>query len=190
MSVCLQDGKSVVSGSDDETVRVWDAATGKEVQKLEGHSDYVNSVSFSPVRVCGSRVRGSCGRRGGRGRCGTCVVELVCWGQVNVVLRCVVRPRPAAACVCVVCMLACAFVCGWWFVLGFVGVCVVVEVIQLSRACVMRAALWAAWPARAVVLEAPRRSMRGVWCERGLCCCACWVQRVAGTRGCVWWIEW
>ena len=63
MSVCLQDGKSVVSGSSDKTVRVWDAATGKEVQKLEGHSGYVNSVSFSPVRVCGSRVRGSCGRR-------------------------------------------------------------------------------------------------------------------------------
>jgi WD40 repeat protein len=49
--VCLQDGKSVVSGSDDKTVRVWDAATGKEVQKLEGHSSDVSSVSFSPVRV-------------------------------------------------------------------------------------------------------------------------------------------
>ena len=89
MSVCLQDGKSVVSGSSDKTVRVWDAATGKEVQKLEGHSSVVNSVSFSPVReFVGSRVRGSCVRRGGRGRCGTCVIELVCWGQVDVVLCC------------------------------------------------------------------------------------------------------
>ena len=89
MSVCLQDGKSVVSGSWDQTVRVWDAATGKEVQKLEGHSSVVMSVSFSPVReFVGSRVRGSCVRRGGRGRCGTCVIELVCWGQVDVVLCC------------------------------------------------------------------------------------------------------
>jgi hypothetical protein len=39
----------VVSGSGDRTVRVWDAATGKEVQKLEGHSDVVTSVAFSPV---------------------------------------------------------------------------------------------------------------------------------------------
>ena len=56
-SVCLQDGKSVVSGSRDKTVRVWDAATGKEVQKLEGHSDYVNSVAFSPVRRRRARGR-------------------------------------------------------------------------------------------------------------------------------------
>jgi WD40 repeat protein len=45
----VQDGKTVVSGSSDETVRVWDAVTGKEVQKLEGHSNSVNSVAFSPV---------------------------------------------------------------------------------------------------------------------------------------------
>jgi WD40 repeat protein len=45
----VQDGKTVVSGSFDKTVRVWDAATGKEVQKLEGHSGGVNSVAFSPV---------------------------------------------------------------------------------------------------------------------------------------------
>jgi hypothetical protein len=54
--VCVQDGKSVVSGSGDQTVRVWDVATGKAVQQLEGHSDYVQSVSFSPVRVCRARV--------------------------------------------------------------------------------------------------------------------------------------
>ena len=67
----------MVSGSRDETVRVWDAATGKEVQKLEGHSDGVRSVAFSPVRGA-ERAPGSCGR-GGRGRCGTCVFMLVGW---------------------------------------------------------------------------------------------------------------
>jgi WD40 repeat protein len=42
------DGKQVVSGSDDETVRLWDAATGAPLQTLEGHSSSVSSVAFSP----------------------------------------------------------------------------------------------------------------------------------------------
>ena len=42
------DGKQVVSGSDDETVRLWDAATGALQQTLEGHSGWVYSVAFSP----------------------------------------------------------------------------------------------------------------------------------------------
>ena len=43
------DGKKIVSGSYDQTIRVWDAETGKEIiQPLEGHSGYVNSVAFSP----------------------------------------------------------------------------------------------------------------------------------------------
>jgi WD40 repeat protein len=29
-------------------VRVWDAQTGKELVVLEGHSDFVRSVAFSP----------------------------------------------------------------------------------------------------------------------------------------------
>jgi WD40 repeat protein len=39
-----------VSGmpSDDKTVRLWDAATGAALQTLEGHSDPVWSVAFSP----------------------------------------------------------------------------------------------------------------------------------------------
>jgi WD40 repeat protein len=42
------DGKTVVSGSDDRTVRLWDVASGAETAKLEGHSDWVNCVAFSP----------------------------------------------------------------------------------------------------------------------------------------------
>jgi WD40 repeat protein len=42
------DGKQVASGSDDSTVRLWDAATGAPLQTLEGHSNWVRSVAFSP----------------------------------------------------------------------------------------------------------------------------------------------
>jgi WD40 repeat protein len=42
------DGKQVVSGSGDRTVRLWDAATGAPLQTLEGHTNSVTSVAFSP----------------------------------------------------------------------------------------------------------------------------------------------
>jgi WD40 repeat protein len=41
------DGKRVVSGSDDATVRVWDVETC-QATLLEGHTDGVRSVAFSP----------------------------------------------------------------------------------------------------------------------------------------------
>ena len=41
-------GKQVASGSEDATVRLWDATTGAALQTLEGHSDSVHSVAFSP----------------------------------------------------------------------------------------------------------------------------------------------
>ena len=37
-----------MSGSQDGTVRLWDAATGAPLQTLEGHTDWVRSVAFSP----------------------------------------------------------------------------------------------------------------------------------------------
>ncbi|PVH70818.1 hypothetical protein DL98DRAFT_577678 [Cadophora sp. DSE1049] len=40
--------KQVVSGSDDRTVRLWDAATGALQQTLEGHTGGVTSVAFLP----------------------------------------------------------------------------------------------------------------------------------------------
>ncbi|KAK3313601.1 hypothetical protein B0H66DRAFT_483850 [Apodospora peruviana] len=42
------DSNLVVSGSDDNTVKIWDVATGACTKTLVGHSSYVNSVAFSP----------------------------------------------------------------------------------------------------------------------------------------------
>ena len=36
-----------MSGCEDQSVRIWDAASGQQLQQLEGHDDEVNSVSFS-----------------------------------------------------------------------------------------------------------------------------------------------
>jgi WD40 repeat protein len=41
------DGQRLASGSNDETVKIWDVATGACVQTLEGHSGWVHSVAFS-----------------------------------------------------------------------------------------------------------------------------------------------
>ena len=41
------DGKRIVTGSRDNTARIWDAETGKELRKLEGHSGPVYSVAIS-----------------------------------------------------------------------------------------------------------------------------------------------
>ena len=37
-----------MSGSGDNTLKVWDAQTGQETLTLKGHSKSVTSVSFSP----------------------------------------------------------------------------------------------------------------------------------------------
>ena len=42
------DGRRLASGSRDDTVRLWDAATGACVRTLKGHNKYVFSVCFSP----------------------------------------------------------------------------------------------------------------------------------------------
>merc|ERR1711916_33197 len=41
------DGRRVVSGSSDKTIRIWDVETGMEEKRLEGHSDHVSSVAWS-----------------------------------------------------------------------------------------------------------------------------------------------
>jgi WD40 repeat protein len=51
-------GKYIVSGSDDETIKLWDLNTGRLVRSFEGHTDEVWSVAITPngkYIVSGSR---------------------------------------------------------------------------------------------------------------------------------------
>jgi hypothetical protein len=42
------DGKTLASGSTDQTVKFWEAATGKLLTSLQGHTGQVDSVAWSP----------------------------------------------------------------------------------------------------------------------------------------------
>ncbi|MBD6618426.1 PDZ domain-containing protein [Komarekiella sp. 'clone 1'] len=42
------DGRTVVSGSHDTTIKLWDVRTGREIYTLQGHSNSVDCVAFSP----------------------------------------------------------------------------------------------------------------------------------------------
>src|SRR5438876_127611 len=41
------DGKMLASGSADNTIKLWDVASGQELKTLKGHSGSVYSVAFS-----------------------------------------------------------------------------------------------------------------------------------------------
>jgi len=43
------DGNQIVSGSWDDSLRVWDAKTGELLRELQGHTNWVASVAFSPT---------------------------------------------------------------------------------------------------------------------------------------------
>jgi WD40 repeat protein len=42
------DGSLLACISRDQTVRLWNPCTGKAVQRLQGHTDYINAFAFSP----------------------------------------------------------------------------------------------------------------------------------------------
>src|ERR1017187_10149070 len=42
------DGRQILTGSWDQTARLWDAATGREIRRFLGHTARVSSVAFSP----------------------------------------------------------------------------------------------------------------------------------------------
>jgi WD40 repeat protein len=49
MSVAFSpDGRQIASTGNDNTLRLWDTASGLEIRAFTGHSDRVNSVAFSP----------------------------------------------------------------------------------------------------------------------------------------------
>ncbi|MEY2913906.1 MAG: hypothetical protein RLZZ184_3215, partial [Cyanobacteriota bacterium] len=42
------DGKTLISGSQDKTIKLWDVETSQEIRTLSGHSDHISSLAFSP----------------------------------------------------------------------------------------------------------------------------------------------
>ena len=42
------DGKTLVSGSDDNTIKIWNLATAKQIRTLKGHSDSIHALAISP----------------------------------------------------------------------------------------------------------------------------------------------
>jgi dipeptidyl aminopeptidase/acylaminoacyl peptidase len=42
------DGERIVTASGDDTARLWDAETGKQIGELRGHTHNVTSAAFSP----------------------------------------------------------------------------------------------------------------------------------------------
>ncbi len=42
-----KDGKYIVSGSWDKSIKIWERETGNQIQTLKGHSSGVTSVAFS-----------------------------------------------------------------------------------------------------------------------------------------------
>jgi WD40 repeat protein len=42
------DGRRALSGGSDNTLKLWDIATAKELRAFNGHSNWIHSVAYSP----------------------------------------------------------------------------------------------------------------------------------------------
>ena len=42
------DGETLATGSDDDTICLWNPRTGEQIARLAGHTKHVYSVAFSP----------------------------------------------------------------------------------------------------------------------------------------------
>ena len=55
------DGSQIASGSHDQTIKIWDSRSGKEIHTLIGHADDVRGLDFSPdgsrIASCSSTVK-------------------------------------------------------------------------------------------------------------------------------------
>ena len=80
------DGRFLASGSSDQTVKIWDAATGDERATLHGHTAAVNSCAFSPDGA--SIVSGGADRTVRIWDCESGAERLVIDGHNHVVNRC------------------------------------------------------------------------------------------------------
>ena len=66
------DGKRALSGSDDETMRLWDVDSGKELRSFKGHKEVCPQRGLQPGRQVGAVGRhghdsAAVGRRDGQG---------------------------------------------------------------------------------------------------------------------------
>lgn len=68
------DGRSLASGSRDNSIIFWDLATGGELFTIEGHRDTVNSIAFSPDGT--TLVSASCKSNNSRGFCNAGEIKL------------------------------------------------------------------------------------------------------------------
>ncbi|ETO25971.1 G-protein beta WD-40 repeats containing protein [Reticulomyxa filosa] len=50
---------TILSGSYDKSVRLWDIRSGQQIQAFYGHIDYVNAVEYSPFAVNNTEIGGS-----------------------------------------------------------------------------------------------------------------------------------
>jgi WD40 repeat protein len=63
IGIMVPSGTYLFTGSQDRTVRVWDAATANCIRTLEGHPSYISGITLSPDSML---LRAACGY-GGRG---------------------------------------------------------------------------------------------------------------------------